>query len=300
MMQREFPSNLIQKVNLRMAQFFNQATLSYNAGSTTSNVTVGELLETLSASKTALPSTYSAGDTVTYAISIVNAGAAPFTGLAVTDDLGEFTDGTLTLVPMDYLSGSVRLYVNGTLSAPPAATTDPLTFSGINIPAGGNALLLYQAAINEFAPLTEGSSITNTAVVSGGGLTAPITVTADITAESALALSISKAICPSTVTENEPITYTFVIQNSGSVPAVATDNITVTDTFTPALSDLTAALDGTPLALTTDYTYDPTTGQFATVPGRITVPAATYTRDPVTGAVTVEPGVAVLTVTGTI
>lgn len=285
---------------MRMAQFFNQATLSYNAGSTTSNVTVGELLETLSASKTALPATYGAGDIVTYAVSIVNAGTTPFTNLTVTDDLGAFTEGTLTLIPLDYLAGSARLYINGVLLAAPAVTTDPLTFTGINVPAGGNALLLYQATVNEFAPLAAVSTITNTATVSGGGLTAPITVTADITAETNPVLSISKSICPSTVTENEPITYTFVIQNSGAAPAVATDNITVTDTFNPALSDLTVTLDGVPLALTTDYTYDPATGQFATVPSRITVPAATYTRNPETGEITVVPGVTVLTVTGTI
>ena len=32
----------------------------------------------------------------------------------------------------------------------------------------------------------------------------------------------------------------------------------------------------------TNYTYDKTTGAFASVAGQITVPAATYTRDPVT------------------
>jgi hypothetical protein len=37
-----------------------------------------------------------------------------------------------------------------------------------------------------------------------------------------------------------------------------------------------------------------------TVPGQITVPAATYTQDPITGAYTVNPGVATLVVTGTI
>ena len=283
-----------------MAQFFNQATLSYNTGSATSNVTVGELLETLSASKTALPAVYGAGDTVTYAVSIVNAGTAPFTGLTVTDDLGAFTEGAQTLVPLDYLPGSARLYVNGVLQTAPAVTTDPLTFTGINVPAGGNALLLYQAAVNAFAPLAAGSTITNTAVVSGGGLTAPLTATAEITAESAPALSISKSICPSTVTENEPITYTFVIQNSGSAPAASTDNLTVTDTFSPILSDLVVTLNGDTVTAPDFYTYDEATGLFATTPGRITVPAAAYTRDPATGAVTVEPGVTVLTVTGTV
>ena len=46
--------------------------------------------------------------------------------------------------------------------------------------------------------------------------------------------------------------------------------------------------------------YYETTGEFATVPGQITIPAAVYTQDPVTGEWSVEPGVSVLTVTGTV
>ena len=49
-----------------------------------------------------------------------------------------------------------------------------------------------------------------------------------------------------------------------------------------------------------NYTYAETTGVFETVPGQITVPAAIYTQDPATGEWIVEPGVSVLTVTGTI
>jgi len=49
-----------------------------------------------------------------------------------------------------------------------------------------------------------------------------------------------------------------------------------------------------------NYTYDAATGEFATVAGQITVPAATYAQDPATGLWTIQPGVAVLTVTGTV
>lgn len=51
---------------------------------------------------------------------------------------------------------------------------------------------------------------------------------------------------------------------------------------------------------TTNYTYDETTGLFATLAGEITVPAASYTQDPVTGAWLVNPGVSTLVITGTI
>ena len=71
-----------------MAQFTNQAQLSYNGSVINSNVAVGEILEVLSAAKTAVLGDYTRGDDVTYVISAVNAGATPITGLTVTDNLG--------------------------------------------------------------------------------------------------------------------------------------------------------------------------------------------------------------------
>ena len=102
------------------------------------------------------------------------------------------------------------------------------------------------------------------------------------------------------MTENGRLTYTFVIQNTGSAPAVATDNLVVTDTFNPILSGITVTAGGETWVEGVNYTYDEARGLFATVAGQITVPAATYTRDLATGAVVVNPGVTVLTVTGTV
>ena len=48
------------------------------------------------------------------------------------------------------------------------------------------------------------------------------------------------------------------------------------------------------------YSYNEVTGVFSTVAGQITVPAATYTQDSSTGIWIIEPGVSVLTVTGTV
>ena len=64
--------------------------------------------------------------------------------------------------------------------------------------------------------------------------------------------------------------------------------------------DISVSLDGQPLALTTDYSYNQSSGQFDTVPGVITVPAAAYAQTASTGDWIVTPGEAVLTVTGTI
>lgn len=167
-----------------MATFHNQATLSYNGNTTTSNITTGEILEVLSATKTALRDSYTSNDSVTYIISIINSGTTVFTGLNVTDNLGE---------------------VN-----------------------------------------------------------------------------------------------TFIIQNLGNTPANATDSVAITDTFNPILNPITVAFNGKAWNATTEYTYNNLTGAFATVPGQITVPAATYSQDAATGAWTVNPGTSVLTVTGTV
>ena len=284
-----------------MATFSNQATLTYRGGSTSSNVVTGEILETLSITKTAVGGTYRPGDTVTYAVSLVNSGSTALTGLTLTDDLGAYPFGAGTLTPLSYEDGSLLYYANGVLQATPTVTAGPpLSIGGISVPAGGNALLVYAATANEFAPLDADGSILNTVTAVGGGLLEPVTASETVTPVTESVLAITKALSPTSVAENGEITYSFLISNSGNTAAVATDDLTVTDTFTPALSDIVVTLDGVTLTLGTDYTYDEATGVFATVPSRITVPAATVTQDPVTGAYTTLPGTALLTVTGTV
>ena len=48
------------------------------------------------------------------------------------------------------------------------------------------------------------------------------------------------------------------------------------------------------------YSYDETTGVFATTAGAITVPAATYTQNAQTGEWTIVPGTSTLVVSGTV
>jgi len=284
-----------------MAIFTNQATLSYNNTTTTSNIVTGEILEVLSAAKNAIDDEYSFGDTVTYVISIINTGTAPFNGLTITDDLGAYTVGGVTRTPLTYVDGSLAYYANGVLQTGATAVAGPpLVISGINVPAGGNAVVIYEARVNEFAPLASGSTIVNSATVSGAGLSTPIEVSDTITIADAAQLSITKSLTPETVAENGQLTYTFTIQNTGNTATVSTDNATITDLFNPILENITVALNGTVLTEGPQYTYDETTGLFQTVAGVVTVPAATYTQDPVTGQWNIVPGVTVLTVTGTV
>ena len=96
-----------------MASFTNFATLIYNGGTSNSNTVTGELLETLTLTKTAASSRYTARDNVTYVLSLVNGGTAPLTELVLTDDLGGYAFGTDTVYPLTYNEGTLRVYVNG-------------------------------------------------------------------------------------------------------------------------------------------------------------------------------------------
>lgn len=284
-----------------MATFFNQATLSYNGNTVNSNIVTGELVEVISATKTALTDDYTTGDIVSYAVSIINSGSTDFRGLEITDNLGAYTFNETTLVPLTYVDGSVRYFINGDLTAAPTVTAGPpLTISGVTVPAGGNAIIVYSARVNSFAPLGEGSAITNTVTVTGGGLSSDITAEATVPAVTEASLTITKTLNPTTVTDNGELTYTFIIQNTGAQAVTAADDASITDTFDPIIDITGVTFDGTAWTEGTNYTYDETTGVFTTLPGQIVVPAATYAQDPTTGTYIINPGTVTLTVTGTV
>ena len=176
-----------------MATFNNTATLSYNGQVTISNVVTGEIVDAISATKTILDSTYSAGDSLTYVISIINSASTPITGISVTDNLGAYTtQAGATVYPLDYVEGTVRLYSDGVPATAPAVTQGPpVVFSGIAVPANGNVILIYEASVNAFAPISEGATITNEASVAGASISIPVTATATALADSEPALTIS-------------------------------------------------------------------------------------------------------------
>ena len=285
-----------------MATFTNQATLSYNNNVIGSNIVTGELVDVLSATKTAVQNSYTDGETITYIINIVNSGTTDYQGLTVSDNLGEYeVTGGASAFPLDYIDGTAKYFINGEPQADPTVTAGPpLIISDITVPAGGNTALIYTAAANGYAPLDVTGTIVNTATLSGAGLAADITAQNTLDAAEEPELSITKSVNPVTVTGNVPLTYTLVVSNAGNTAATAADNVVIADTFDPVLSITNVTLNGAPLTVGEDYTYNSSTGDFATAAGVITVPAAEFTQDPDTGEVTVTPGTATLTVTGTI
>ena len=284
-----------------MAIFSNQATLTYNGNSTNSNIAYGEILDVLVATKTAVEGTYTPGELVTYVVTLRNTGAAALTRLMVTDDLGGYPFGGTTVYPLTYEAGSIAQFTNGVPQVAPAVVAGPpMVISGITVPAGGDVVLVYQARANEYANPAVGGTINNTVTVTGDGLSTPITATETVTVAAGPDLSICKSITPSQVVDNDRVTYTFVIQNSGNEAVVATDNAAITDTFDPILTALTVTFNGAVWTEGVQYNYNEATGLFTTVPGQILVPAATYVQNPVTGVYTATPGIATLIVTGTI
>ncbi len=144
-----------------MATFYNQATLSYNGNVTNSNIVQGEFREVLSATKTAIMNDYTAKDDLTYVISIVNAGSTGVTGLTVTDNLGAYEWNGGELVPLTYVEGSLQYYLNGELQPVPTVTAgNELVVTELSVPANGNAMIIYEAVANQFAPLGQGAGIT--------------------------------------------------------------------------------------------------------------------------------------------
>ncbi len=281
-----------------MALFSNQATLTYNGNTTNSNIVYGEILEALTVEKTSVEGSYAPDSLVTYAVSLRNTGGA-LSNLTITDNLGAYSFGTGTVTPLTYEEGSVVLFVDGVQVADPVLNAGPpLVFEGINLPAGANAVLIYQARVNEFANPAVDGVIDNVVTVTGGCLTTPVTATESTPAVAMPLLSIFKSLAPSQVIDNETITYTFLIQNNGNEGIVATDNAVVSDTFNPILDNLVVTYNGTTWTEGVEYNYNEATGLFTTLPGRVVIPAATYTQDPVTGAYTVIPATVVLTVSG--
>ena len=144
-----------------MATFTNQATLTYNGQTVNSNTVTGQMISPLTMTKTTLDDVYATGDTITYVVSLVNDGSTTYDDLTLTDNLGSSEVGGEEMsYPLSYVPNSIRYFINGVLqSAPTVSPEEPLTVTGISVPAGGNTMLIYETEVTAAAPLTAGSVI---------------------------------------------------------------------------------------------------------------------------------------------
>ena len=223
----------------------------------------------------------------------------------MTDTLGTTnfpaTGGTVQLTPLTYQAGTLRYFMNGVLQTAPAVTVlaNGIRIEGVTVPAGGVSTLVYTTRVNAFADPSAEGTIENTVTVTGGGLTDAVTAAETLPAAAAAELRIVKALEPVRVSDSGTLTYTFTIENYGSADADAAAGVTVTDRFDPILRNI-AVTYNSDAWLASNYTYDPATGLFRTVPAAITVPAASAVQDPEAGVGTVRPGTVTLQITGTI
>lgn len=283
-----------------MASFTNFATLSYNGGTTNSNIVTGEILEALTAVKTAVSANYSAGDRITYALSLVNTGTAAVTDYTVTDNLGGYTVGANTVYPLAYSAGTVRYYINGVLQTPPTVTAGPpLTVTGLTVPAGGSASSSMRRPQRP-------SRRSQRAARSRTPRRSPAAVSQPRSARRQRWRPRTAPISPSARrSRRRPLRKTARSPTRSSFPTPATPkrrrpgNVVVTDTFAPILRNIAVTYNGTAWTEGTNYTYNAATGVFTTLAGQITVPAASFTQN-TDGTFTVTPGTATLVITGTV
>ena len=287
-----------------MATIENFATVTYTSGGVletkVSNLAEIELDSSLDFSKITLGTSYTAGSSVTYILSVTNGSTATVSNIVITDNLGTFTQDTAELTPLTFEAPALLL-INGQDASAQLTTdtsaTGAVTFTIPSLAPGATANIIYNATPNEFAPLTSGSTITNTAELTSDSDCADGSATATITVLDAADVEVVKTMSPNPVVCGDTVTYTIRIYNYGNIPA---ENVQLTDTFTPAPENITVFRNGVQL-VATSYTY--TDGTLVVPAGDAdadTIPAATFTRDATTGEVTVSPGVVEYVITGTI
>ena len=292
--------------DLLMAQIItNQASLNYQyngqTGSAFSNIATAMLTEALSVEKVSIEDVYRFGETLTYSVSVFNSSASTLTNVVVADNLGSYNVGGNTVTPLTYV-GNAILFINGAFAGnivPTSVEDDSVTFTLPTLAPNSRAQILYKTIVNASAPLADGGTITNTAsVFSGGTSVPPVTDSNTVRVDNYADVTITKNMTPSSVSDGETLTYTFVISNYGNTEAT---DIVLTDAFEPAPENIVVQVGGQTLA-ESDYSY---VGGVLTLPGAgseysLSLPAATITQDPAPGEVSVVPSSLTVTVVGTI
>ena len=204
----------------------NNASVVYSFDGTTSNTANSNVLpinfentQGLTVSKTSNVDTFSAGDIITYRITITNNSSYFFTGVRVIDNLG---GGNLA-----YVLSSSSLTASGQTYPVTPVSTNPLTFTLQQLGIGQTMTLTYRAQVIFNLPPTV-SLITNTAQIIGYTSVGTITGFANnsIQKKNRVEFSITKTSNATDVRPNQVFNYYLTLSNNTSTVASIT---TLTD-----------------------------------------------------------------------
>ena len=169
----------------------------------------------LSITKSVSPTTAQPGDTITYTLTVSNAGPNTASNVSVSDTLSSF----LTFVSCSESTGTGTCTFSGST----------VTVSYASMTANASSSVTIKATLNSGAP--DGLSIGNNAVVSDSGPTDPNTAnnasnTVYFTIHNKADLVVTKTVSATQVLAGDPFTYTIQIHNAGPYDA---ENVVVTD-----------------------------------------------------------------------
>ncbi len=164
------------------------------------------------------------GETLTYTITLTNAGGLDVTGYGVTDQL----DANTSFVSADN-GGS---HVGGVVS-----------WSGLTVPAGGNLVLTVAATVNDPIP-TGVTQIANLAYQTGSSPPAcPPAGSQCVVLPTRGAISVSKSVNPTMAQAGQAVVYTITVTNAGGV---ALADVQVVDPLPPGIASFTWTCAGAP------------------------------------------------------
>lgn len=262
--------------------FTNTATLSYNESTVYSNLVTGEVVSPISMTKSASANEYVPNGQLQYTITIYNSSETAYSGLSLLDNLGSYTFMGFSRFPLSYIDNTAELnyysstgIVSGAVNV--ASSTDGITFT-FDMPGNTVAILNYDVSTTIFAPLSAGSSIVNTAVLSGNAPRLPLTDSLTLPVAQRVDLEITKNASENP-TIGQPFTFTFTVLNYGNIGISATDYVVISDQLNPALTDLVVYANGVLWTEGNQYVYDETLYYFQTQYGAIQLSAATFSQD---------------------
>ena len=257
-------------------QINNQASTTYQfSGGTevltaTSNENTITLKDAsgLTITKTANPTTFSAGDIITYTVRITNNSSNYLNGVRIIDDLG---GGNLA-----YVVGSGSLTTSTQTYPVSPVAVNPLTFTLQQLGVGSSMTLTYKAQVIFNLPGTV-SSITNN--VRGIGYTSTGTITGSdsetILKKNSARIDLSKTSSLESVEKNQSVSYFLTLNNLNTVDAIVLtvtdqlpDDFVLTNVYLKIGSGPDIELAATDYNLTSGnlFTMPSSSGPFVTVP----------------------------------